>query len=127
MSEAALDPEGRILRAGLFAVPHKAESDRMIVDRRAANALERRLQWCTLPHGSQLALLRLQAGEFLRGSGDDLSNYFWLLRHLEGLRSRTCAGRTFDGSEVADLCADAAGPCVEAGGAAPSASGAKVA
>ena len=59
VSEASLDPEGRILRAGLFAVPHKAEPDRMIVDRRAANALERRLQWCTFPHGSQLALLRL--------------------------------------------------------------------
>ena len=34
---------GRPLLAGLFAVPHKADKDRLIEDRRPANFLERRL------------------------------------------------------------------------------------
>ena len=77
--DVALDPSGRPSRAGLFAVVHKPASDRMIVDRRNANCLERRLGWCSLPHGCQLSFVRLAPGECLRGSGDELSNYFWLL------------------------------------------------
>ena len=38
-----LRPDGRPLLAGWFAVPHKAESDRLILDRRPQNATEIRL------------------------------------------------------------------------------------
>ena len=77
-SLALRDSEGRIISGGLFAVDHKAESDRIILDRRPFNELERRLVWARLPHGS---LLIVPKGFSIRGSGDDLSNYFYLLQH----------------------------------------------
>ena len=67
---------GRKIFAGLFAVPHKAASDRLIIDRRPQNASECGLNWSTLPPGSQLTQIRLKPCQHIRGSGDDLSNYF---------------------------------------------------
>ena len=50
--EVPVDSYGRKLLAGVFAVPHKADADRLIFDRRPQNATERRLRWCTVTHGS---------------------------------------------------------------------------
>ena len=72
---------GRKLLAGIFTVPHIAESDRLIIDSRPQNSTEHRLRWCTLPHGSLLTQIHLGPREHIRGSGDDLRNYFHLLRH----------------------------------------------
>jgi hypothetical protein len=94
--------EGRPVLAGIFAVPHKTNSDRLIVDRRAANSLEHRLRWATLPNGCQFAQLRLAPHETLRASGDDLSNYFYLLENPERWRSRCGLGRPFLGSEESE-------------------------
>ena len=46
---ALRDSQGKIISGGLFAVDHKAESDRIILDRRPFNELERRLVWARLP------------------------------------------------------------------------------
>ena len=70
---------GNVISGGLFAVPHKADSDRVILDRRPQNELERRFVMAELPHGSLLTQLIIPKGYSIRGSGDDLSNFFYLL------------------------------------------------
>ena len=77
--EVARRPDGRLLLAGLFAVPHKEDSDRMIFDRRPRNFEEVRLGCAKLPHGSQFCRLILEPSETIRGSGEDLSTYFYQL------------------------------------------------
>eukprot|EP00972_Heterocapsa_arctica_P101261 14926409-Heterocapsa_arctica.AAC.1 len=42
------------LLAGMFTVPRKTESDRLIIDRRPQNATEKKLSWATLPRGTML-------------------------------------------------------------------------
>ena len=64
---------GRNLLAGLFTVPHKVTSDRLIVDRRAQNETEKRLGWAELPHGTTLCQIRLAPKDHLRASSFDLS------------------------------------------------------
>ena len=60
---------GKPVKGGLFCVAHKIYSDRLINDRRPLNAREHRLKWCDLPK---------EPSESVRGSGDDLSNYFYV-------------------------------------------------
>ena len=91
------DSSGRIITGGLFAVDHKPESDRIILDRRPFNELERRLVWAKLPHGSLLTQLIVPQGFSIRGSGDDLSNYFYLLKHQHDWLPRNAVGAPFDG------------------------------
>lgn len=47
----------RLIKGGLFCVPHKPESDRLINDRRPLNLREKRLGWCQLPAGHMLTQL----------------------------------------------------------------------
>jgi hypothetical protein len=77
LPEAAIpkDTTGNVLRGGLFCVKHKAESDRLINDRRVLNSLEEHLQWARLPLGTQLCRLFLRPGQVCVASGDDLSNF----------------------------------------------------
>ena len=91
------DSRGELITGGLFAVDHKPTSDRIILDRRPFNELERRLVWAKLPHGSLLTQLIVPPGFSIRGSGDDLSNYFYLLKHQEAWLPRNAIGKTFDG------------------------------
>eukprot|EP00438_Fugacium_kawagutii_P028079 Skav223928 [mRNA] locus=scaffold2593:382825:387213:+ [translate_table: standard] len=94
---AMKDSQGNIITGGLFAVDHKPSSDRIILDRRPFNELERRLVWARLPHGSLLTQLILPKGHSIRGSGDDLSNYFYLLKHRPDWLHRNTVGKAFDG------------------------------
>ena len=94
---ALRDSAGNIVSGGLFAVPHKAESDRFILDRRPQNELEHRLVMAKLPHGSLLTQIILPKDYSIRGSGDDLSNFFYLLRHNDEWLGRNCVGTPFDG------------------------------
>lgn len=94
---AMRDHQGNIITGGLFAVDHKPTSDRIILDRRPFNELERRLVWARLPHGSLLTQLIVPKGHSIRGSGDDLSNYFYLLKHHEEWLPRNAVGNVFDG------------------------------
>ena len=94
---AVRDEAGKVLTGGLFAVPHKESSDRIILDRRPFNQLERRLVWARLPHGCLLTQLTVPKDYSIRGSGDDLSNYFYLLRQNEDWLPRNTIGSVFDG------------------------------
>ena len=69
----------------------------VILDRRPFNELERRLVWAKLPHGSLLTQLIVPPGYSVRGSGDDLSNYFYLLKHQDSWLPRNAIGSVFDG------------------------------
>ena len=91
------DHKGKIVSAGLFAVPHKEHSDRVICDRRPQNQIERRLIWARLPHGCLLTQIILPRDCSIRGSGDDLSNYFYLLKHQEHWLHRNCVGKPVPG------------------------------
>ena len=73
-SQALRNSQGEIISGGLFAVPHKTDTDRIICDRRPMNELERRLIWAKLPHGCLLTQIILPKECSIRGSGDDLSN-----------------------------------------------------
>ena len=96
--------EGRkLIKGGLFCVPHKPHSDRLINDRRPANVREKRLNWCQLPSGPLLCQLILEHNESIRASGDDLSNYFYLIKHLEAWQPRNCFGRPFRGDLLPEL------------------------
>ena len=84
VEDGLYDCNQELISAGLFAVPHKEHSDRIICDRRPSNEFERRIQWAALRHGSLLTQLLLQpeqTSETVRGSGDDLAIYFYFLKH----------------------------------------------
>ncbi len=99
----ALKEGKKLIKGGLFAVPHKESSDRLINDRRPLNARENKLGWCELPAGPMLAQLILEETESIRASGDDLSNYFYLIKHLEEWQPRNCFGKEFKGKLLPDL------------------------
>ncbi len=93
---------GLPLLGGLFAVEHKAVSDRLIFDRRPQNFCEHQLNWSRLPYGPQLCRLVLKDHEGVRGSGDDLRTWFYQLRNAPAARSRNVFGRIFDGANYSD-------------------------
>ena len=82
----------KVIKGGLFCVAHKPTSDRLINDRRPLNARENRLGWCALPAGHMLGQLILEDHQSVRCSGDDLSNYFYLIKHLDSWLHRNCFG-----------------------------------
>ena len=90
--EEVLHEDGKPIVGGLFCVPHKVLSDRLINDRRPLNQREERLGWSNLPAGHMLCQVILERGESIRCSGDDLSNYFYLIQHLPEWTPRNCFG-----------------------------------
>ena len=94
---------GKPLTGGLFCVPHKPTSDRLINDRRPLNAKEKRLDWSRLPAGHMLCQLILEKDESIRCSGDDLSNYFYLIKHSPNWLPRNCFGEPIWGKEMPGL------------------------
>lgn len=50
-----------------------------------------------------LTQLILGAHESIRASGDDLSNYFYLIKHLEMWQNRNCFGKPIKGHKLTDL------------------------
>ena len=95
--EDVLHEDGKPVVGGLFCVPHKAHSDRLINDRRPLNQREERLGWSNLPAGHMLCQVILEKGESIRCSGDDLSNYFYLIQHTPEWMPRNCFGTPFLG------------------------------
>ena len=96
------DENGRLILGGLFGVPH-SDSHRVIFDRRPQNMHETRLNWARLPHGCMMIRVVLRSSQIMRGSGGDLSKYFYRLKQLEGAIPRNCFGRRFDGGEYAEF------------------------
>lgn len=68
--------------AGAFAVSKSATSQRFVTNRKPRNRLEVSIgtaaDW--FPHGTCFCDMRLQRGECVRGSGDDLPDYYHSIR-----------------------------------------------
>ncbi|CAK9053588.1 Uncharacterized protein YMR196W [Durusdinium trenchii] len=74
------DSRGRLMLGGFFCVGKNEKEDRLIFDRRPENATMERLRWAKLPAGACFCRVLLEPHEFLRGSGDDLRNYYYTLQ-----------------------------------------------
>lgn len=79
-SEIPCDNNGKLLVGGLFSVAKNETEDRLIFDRRPQNATMQKLTWAHLPAGACFSRMTLAPNEFVRGSGDDLRNYYYALR-----------------------------------------------
>jgi hypothetical protein len=90
--------DGRPLLSVFFAVEHKQDADRLVLDRRPANSGERRLEWSLLPYGPQLARVCLRLDQAIRGSGDDLRTYFHQLKNSDQAIWRNVLGKQFSGA-----------------------------
>ena len=102
-AEVPTDSRGRKLLSGMFGVAHKEASDRLIFDRRPQNATEDRLSWSDLPHGTLFCKLVVGPDETVRGSGDDISCFFYCLASPAQWRKRTAFGRAFTGKDAVAL------------------------
>jgi hypothetical protein len=109
-TQVARRPCGRLLLNGAFGVPHR-KGQRAIFDCRPSNAGEERLRWGTLPCGVMLSWIRLLRGETVRGSGDDLSNWFYQLQESPSLVPRRAFGRSISSDRAAELGFPNVGPC----------------
>ncbi|CAE7246419.1 unnamed protein product [Symbiodinium sp. CCMP2592] len=87
------DREGRLLVGGLFGVAKNEAEDRLIFDRRPENATMEKLPWAKLPSGACFTRLLLKPTEYLRGSGDDLRNYYYTLRLPDNWIKHNAVGR----------------------------------
>ena len=105
-SDVLKDGTGAPVVAGFFTVPHKPNEDRLITDRRPQNSTEQRLGWARLPQGPLLAQLILHPWQSVRGSADDISNYFHLLKHLDSWIPRNAVGRPLEGNKLLRFGAD---------------------
>ncbi len=76
---------------------------RAIFDCRPADAVEQRLHWTCLPTGVMFSWLRLAHDEVIRGSGDDLANWFYQLKECPDLVSRRAFGRAISPDEARSL------------------------
>lgn len=102
--------DGRLLVGGFFCVRKNNVEDRLIFDRRPANAMMQRLDWAHLPAGACLAKLLLEPDEFLRGSGDDLRTYYFSLALPQNAYKFNAVGRRVDPKLVASLGKDPSVP-----------------
>lgn len=102
--ELPTDPaSGKILVSGWFCVPHKEDTDRLIQDKRPQNCTERHLRWMNLPSGPTLCGLFLKDNESLRGSADDFSSYFFLVKAPPGSALFNAVGSAWYGREIAEF------------------------
>jgi hypothetical protein len=88
------------LAGGWFSVAHKELFDRLIFDRRPANATESRLGWAQLPHGSLLTQVVLRGSRCLRGSLHDLRVFFFCLAQPEEHVHKNAVGRIWGGKRL---------------------------
>ena len=74
--------EAREYAAGIFPVRKSAERDRLVTNRRPRNFLERNIGAARelYPHATQACDIVLPPGHVLRGSGDDLPDFFHTIR-----------------------------------------------
>ena len=102
--------DGRLLLGGLFAVRKNEKEDRLIFDRRPENATMKRLDWAKLPAGACFCRMVLAENEILRGSGDDLRNYYYTLALPPEWVRFNGFGRRVDPKLLAEAGFDAAVP-----------------
>ena len=106
--DVAKDSEGFPLLYGRFCVPHSALKDRLIFDGRVPNLSEMRLRWMHLPHGSQLARLRLSLIQSVRASGGDLRTWFYQILESALNGPRRALGRIITGDDAREYGLDGA-------------------
>ncbi|CAE7727399.1 SMYD3 [Symbiodinium sp. CCMP2592] len=87
------DKAGRLMCGGLFSVPKNELEDRLIFDRRPENATMERLRWAQLPNGACFTRMLLKPNQYLRGSGQDLRNYYYSLMLPDGWLRFNSVGR----------------------------------
>ncbi|CAE7427492.1 unnamed protein product, partial [Symbiodinium sp. KB8] len=92
-SELPRTSTGELLTGGLFCVGKNEAEDRLIYDRRPENSTMPRLGWERLPSGACYTRLLLEENQFLRGSGDDLRNFYYMLRLPPGWVRFNSVGR----------------------------------
>ena len=97
------DRDGRLLVGGLFSVAKNELEDRLIFDRRPENATMERLEWARLPSGACFTRMMLEEDEYLRGSGDDLRNYYYTPRLPEDWIKHNAVGRRLSQSLSKEL------------------------
>ncbi|CAE7376397.1 unnamed protein product [Symbiodinium microadriaticum] len=92
--------DGRLLVGGLFAVAKNESEDRLIYDRRPENSTMPYLDWANLPSAACFTRLLLRPNQYLRGSGDDLRNFYYNLQLPEGWEKFNPVGRRVDARVV---------------------------
>ena len=102
------DSRGQLLTGGLFCVAKNETEDRLIFDRRPENATMHRLAWERLPSGACFTRMLLGDKQFLRGSGDDLRNFYYTLRLPDSWIRYNSVGRPVDPKVVKEFGGDAA-------------------
>lgn len=109
-SELPRDSQGCLLCGGFFAVPKNEVEDRLIFDRRPENATMNRITWAKLPAGACLTRMLLKPHEYIRGSGDDLRNFYYTLKLPDNWVRFNSVGRRVDASVVQRCGGDASVP-----------------
>lgn len=99
-SELPRDHSGELMGGGFFCVAKNETEDRLIFDRRPENATMQRLRWSELPSAACFCRVLLQEDEYLRGSGDDLRNYYYALALPPNWIKYNSVGRRVDPSIV---------------------------
>ena len=84
---------GRLLTGGLFCVGKNQSEDRLIFDRRPENATMEKLKWAELPSGACFTRMLLKPNQYVRGSGQDLRNYYYSLMLPQGWVRYNSVGR----------------------------------
>ena len=108
MLEFLLDDEIESkLVSGMFPVPKSAERDRLVSNRRPRNAHERSIGAAAelFPHGSMLTELLVGARARIRGSGDDLPDFYHTIRVSRERARSNAFGRRLRFRDVAHLAA----------------------
>ena len=95
--------DGKLLCGGLFCVGKDELHDRLIYDRRPENSTMPHLGWEALPSGACFVRLLLEPNEFLRGSGDDLKNFYYMLKLPSGWVRYNPVGRRVDKAVVREF------------------------
>ena len=86
---------------GFFAVAHKQDSDRLIYDRRPANAIMRPFKFrARLPHSSSFTKLIIEPSQTVRGSMDDLRCMFYCLQQPPQGELLNGVGRRWTGRQI---------------------------
>ena len=89
-----------------FAFPKNDERDRLIYDRRPENSTMPHLRWEALPSGACFTRMLLKPDEFVHGSGDDLKNFYYMLKLPAGWVCYNAVGRKVDAAVVKKIGGD---------------------
>ena len=100
--ELPRDQHGRLMQGGLFCVEKNSSEDRLIFDRRPENATMPRLEWAALPSAACFTRMLLGPCQYLRASGDDLRNFYYMLRLPPNWVRFNSVGRRVDPCLVAE-------------------------